>query len=141
MTEVPRIIYWDASALLSVLFRDRHSDEALELLQEESLHFLSTLAQAETFAVIARMTRERIISKSRARVCMETVMHGLWRRIATGPDRMIVAELAMKWPLRGADLWHLATAMTLRQDLPEIVLLTFDVRLKQASIGERLSPE
>jgi hypothetical protein len=36
-----------------------------------------------------------------------------------------------KWPLRGADLWHPATAKNLLNELPELVLLTFDSSLEQ----------
>ena len=38
-----------------------------------------------------------------------------------------------KHSLRGADLWHLAAAMTLKRELPELWLMTFDQRLKTAA--------
>ena len=50
-----------------------------------------------------------------------------------------VKALASKWPLRGADLWHLATAKTLQKDLPELTVLTFDNRLYVAALGEKLA--
>jgi hypothetical protein len=40
--------------------------------------------------------------------------------------------------LRGADLWHLASAKTLQEELPELILLTFDDQLMNAVTGERL---
>jgi hypothetical protein len=43
--------------------------------------------------------------------------------------------LAALWPLRGADLWHLATADTLRRELPDLKVITFDSRLAVASQG------
>lgn len=39
----------------------------------------------------------------------------------------------------GADLWHLAMTSSLRPDLPEIVLLTFDNALSAAAIGEGMA--
>lgn len=50
-----------------------------------------------------------------------------------------VKALASKWPLRGADLWHLAAAKTLQKDLPELTVLTFDNRLYVAALGEKLT--
>ena len=43
--------------------------------------------------------------------------------------------LAVQWPLRGADLWHLAAADTLRRELPDLKVITFDSRLGVASQG------
>ncbi len=37
-----------------------------------------------------------------------------------------------------ADLWHLALASTLTEDLPELKILTFDDRLAEAAAGEAL---
>ncbi len=68
----------------------------------------------------------------------EVLDSGPWQRILSQPDLKIVKELSGKWPLRGADLWHLATAKSLRQDFPELFLLSFDSRLNQAAEGEML---
>ncbi|MFO7740091.1 MAG: hypothetical protein R6V46_16550 [Desulfatiglandaceae bacterium] len=68
----------------------------------------------------------------------EVLDSGPWRRIFSSPDLEVVRELSAKWPLRGADLWHLATAKSLRQDFPELLLLSFDARLNQAAKGESL---
>jgi hypothetical protein len=47
-------------------------------------------------------------------------------------------RLARSWPLRGADLWHLAAAKALQTELPELRLLSFDSRLTAAAHGEGL---
>jgi hypothetical protein len=44
--------------------------------------------------------------------------------------------LSSRYPLRGADLWHLAAAKSLQEELPELRLLTFDQRLMEAAQGE-----
>jgi hypothetical protein len=54
------------------------------------------------------------------------------------PNRALTRELSSRWPLRGAGLWHLATAKTLQSDLPELTLLTFVTRLVAAAEGEGL---
>lgn len=47
--------------------------------------------------------------------------------------------LSGKWSLPGADPWHLAPAKILEKELPELVLLTFDVQLREAGRGEGLA--
>ena len=64
--------------------------------------------------------------------------NGPWRRISTLPDWKIIRSLSAKWPLRGADLWHLAAAKSLHREFPELFLLSFDNRLKRAAEGESL---
>jgi hypothetical protein len=48
-------------------------------------------------------------------------------------------ELSKRWPLRGADLWHLSTAKSISEQLPEVKVLTFEKRLKVAAQGEGIS--
>jgi predicted nucleic acid-binding protein len=50
-------------------------------------------------------------------------------------------KLSNKRPLRGADLWHLAIAKTIQNQLPELQLLTYDSRLKAAVQGEGMEPK
>ena len=132
------LIYWDSSAILSALFTDTHSDKAKKYADETGLHFISTLAYAEVSAVIYRMKREHILAETLVNAAFEVLDQGPWRRIFTWPEWEIVRDLSARWTLRGADLWHLATATTLRIELPELALLTFDKRLEKAARGEAL---
>ena len=138
MTNNTPLIYWDSSAILSALFSDTHSDTAKKWADQTGLHFISTLVYAEVSAVIARMKREHVLAEILVKAAFEVLDHGPWRRIYTWPEWDIVSALSSKWPLRGADLWHLATATTLRKELPELIFLTFDQRLKNAAEGEAL---
>ncbi len=132
------VIYWDTSAVLSVLFKDSHTDKARMYLSEEGVNFISTLAYSETCAVIARMQREQILADILVKASFESLEGAFWRRLNIWPDWKIVPHLSKKWPLRGADLWHLATAKSLQKELPELFLLTFDNRLQKAAQGEGL---
>ena len=67
---------------------------------------------------------------------IESLESGPWRQIYISPDYKEIKRLAGKWFLRGADLWHLATAVTLQKELPEIKFLTFDKSLSKAVQGE-----
>ncbi|MDO9530098.1 MAG: type II toxin-antitoxin system VapC family toxin [Syntrophales bacterium] len=133
-----RVIYWDTSAILSVLFKDRHSNTAQKWVHEEGVHFISTLAYAEACAVIARMQRESVVADILAQASFETLDKGPWRRLAAWPEWIIVQSLSAKWPLRGTNLWHLATAKSIQKEIPELFLLTFDARLQKAAKGEGL---
>lgn len=129
-----QVVYWDASAVLSVLIADVHSATATATARSPATHLLSTLAYAETFAVVARLERDGLPS-ALADATRNLVIDGPWRRLALQPDWKSVEALASRWPVRGADLWHLATAETLRRELPELQMITFDARLGLASQG------
>ena len=139
MAEAIVVLYWDTSALLSYLFVDSHSAIAQEWAATDGHHLLSSLAHAEACAVVARMTREGIIDESDANAAQATVQNGWWRQLNGLPDRDTVSLLAQKWALRGADLWHLAMAVSLREELPELKLISFDDKLNKAATGEGLA--
>ena len=84
------------------------------------------------------MKEEHVIAETLVNAAFEVLDQGPWRRIYTLPEWQIVRALSTRWALRGADLWHLATAKTLRKELPELTFLTFDQLLKKAARGESL---
>ena len=47
-------------------------------------------------------------------------------------------SLRGKYPLKGADFWHLALALTLKKDIPELMVLTFDNKLREGAEKEGL---
>ncbi|MFP4035344.1 MAG: type II toxin-antitoxin system VapC family toxin [Desulfovermiculus sp.] len=130
------VVYWDTSAILSVLCQDSHSPIALTWVEVEGIHLMSTLAWAESCAVIARMHGEGLLSTPATGYIFGALRKGVWRRMNGLPDWDITQQLGQKWSLRGADLWHLAAAKSLHQELPELILLTFDERLRLAAQGE-----
>jgi predicted nucleic acid-binding protein len=134
------VIYWDASAVLSVLIRDSHSVRASAVARRAVTHLMSTLAYAEVAAVVARLERNRELPTVLAATSRDLLRDGPWRRLVLQPDWTSIEDLASRWPLRGADLWHLATALTLARELPEVRVLTFDSRLAAASVGLGLAP-
>jgi len=141
MAEAGAVYYWDTSALLSYFFSDSHSATAQKFLKTGATHLLSSLAYAEACAVIARMTREGAVAETAAETAREAMISGWWRQLKGLPDRAIVVELSRKWPLRGADLWHLTLAVSLKDALPEIRLVSFDDRLREAAVGEGLAAQ
>lgn len=132
------VIYWDASAVLSTLFKDRHSVDAHAKASNNSIHVMSSLTYGEVCTVIARLRRERQIPDVFVAAAFDALDAGPWRLSTLSPEAAIMKKLSKKWPLRGADLWHLATAVTLKKQLPELNLLTYDNRLLAAAEGEGL---
>ena len=127
-------VYWDASAVLSTLTTDAHSESALAWYRQGYVHLVSTLAYAESCAVLSRLRREGTITGDQLAEAMDSLSCEPWRRLATGPGWDEIAEAAARWNLRGADLWHFATVLTLRKrHLPDLLMLTIDARLRAAA--------
>jgi len=133
-------LYWDSSAVLSALFQDRYSGRATAAARRAGLHLLSTLAWAEVHAVIARVERERALAGILVNAAREALELGPWRRVNISPDWRLLRDLAQKWALPGADLWHLGAAKTLQPELPDLSVLSFAAALTAAARGEGLGP-
>ncbi len=138
MPETPAVIYWDSSAVISALFQDANTKKAKIRAERDALHLLTTLAYAEVSAVISRMRREQTLTEVLSQSAYEVLDRGPWRRISISPEWALVKTLAQKHSLRGADLWHLAAAVSLTREFPEISLLTFDQKLMEAAEIEKL---
>jgi len=135
-TEIGPSIYWDASAVLSTLVKDSHSDAALEWVQKEGLHFVSTLAYAEVISVLDRMEKERILTKILTQSALQAFAEGPWRFLTLCPGREQMDSLRGKYSLRGADFWHLSLARTLKREIPDLIVLSFDGKLTEAAEKE-----
>jgi predicted nucleic acid-binding protein len=138
MPDTSAVIYWDASAVISALFKDGNSRKAKVIAERDALHLLTTLTYAEVSAVISRMKRDHILTEVLFQSAFEVVDRGPWRRISVSPGWSLIQKLAIKHALRGADLWHLSAAMSLTEEFPELSLLTFGQRLKTAAEIENL---
>jgi predicted nucleic acid-binding protein len=138
MAEKLAVIYWDASALLSYLFRDSHSEEVLKKARQKGVHLLTTLAVAEVYTTVNRIYREQHLSEALMESIFDLLDSGPWSKLNIVPDGAALKDLARKWPLKGSVLWHLATAKTLQREFPELMILTFDREMAHASKGESL---
>ena len=132
-------LYWDSSAVISVLFPDSHHEQAAEWAHRSAIHVISTLAWAEVHSVISRLQCEGGIAAALVDAARSAQERDPWTRLQDPPDWNILRALALRWPLPGADLWHLALAKTLQQERPELRLLSFDDRLSKAVAGEGLA--
>ena len=133
------VIYWDASAILSIIFQDANSETARKWIETDAIHFVSSLAYAEVCAVLARMHKLKVLSDVLISAGYDVLNRGPWRRITVNPDWQAFQTLSELRFLRGADLWHLVAALKLRVYFPELRLLTFDKKLEAAAKEEQLT--
>ena len=138
MPDIDMVLYWDASAVLSLVFEDAHSAMAVAAMRADRMHLVSSLTWAETQAVIDRMRRTKAVPEAWIAVAHDKLSRQPWRRVSAVPDWALSRELAARWPLRGADLWHLALAKTLQHDLKELMMVTYNAALVEAALGEGL---
>ncbi len=136
--KVPVAVYWDSSSILSVLFKDGHSKEALDWFRKNGVHLISTLGYTEVCAVISRIKREKLLADILTDVAFKALKTGPWRYLNIGPDWEKLKALSLKWSLGGKQLWHLSTAIELQKQIPELTLLTFDSGLRVAAKAEGL---
>mgnify|MGYP002636985796 CR=1 FL=1 len=137
--EEPRAVYWDASALVSLLVQDSHTKAARRELRNGSHHLVSSLAMAEVLAVLAWTAREVPGSAEAVGEVQEEFLAGPWAWLSISPSRDTCGNLADAHSLKGADLWHRAAAVDLREELPGLRLLTYDARLAAAAEREGLA--
>ena len=133
MNKSAQVIYWDASAILSALVEDDHTIVAQDWLKKRGPHVVSSLSYAEVLAVFERLRRSGVVFAKRVDRCLEGLERGPWQRLELQPDWEDIRSLSSKWSLRGADLWHLSTAVGLRRETGQLILLSFDKRLGLAA--------
>ncbi|WPD23169.1 MAG: type II toxin-antitoxin system VapC family toxin [Candidatus Electrothrix scaldis] len=140
MDKADLVVYWDASAVLSLLFDDIHTENALSWWKRSrTVHLLSSLAFVEAAAVIGLLGRTGSLDAPLVETAYANLAAWGWRKTSIQPDSELAGTYARRWPLRGADLWHLACACTLHRELPELRLLTYDKRLHEAAVGEEVA--
>ncbi len=71
-----------------------------------------------------------------AQSAYQAMFEGPWRHLLLCPTREQMDYLRGKYALRGADFWHLALARTLKKDIPELIVLTFDHKLREGAERE-----
>ena len=112
------VAYVDTSALVSIAFNERGGTSQARRLDNFSHLLSSNLLEAELRAVFAR---EEIDFTTSLVSGIEWVL----------PDRPLTPELKTALEagyLRGADLWHVATALYVVQKPSDISFVTLDIR-------------
>ena len=117
------VAYVDTSALVAVAFDDRSGSAIAGRLDECSRLLASNLLEAELRAVFAR---ERLDFATSLVAGIDWVL----------PDRPLAPEMTAaleSGSLRGADLWHVATALYAAPEPGQIAFVTRDERQQAAA--------
>ena len=112
------VAYVDTSALVAIAFNDARGPDLAESLDRFSRLVASNLLEAELRAVFAR---ERLVFEASLVAGIDWVL----------PDRPLAPELATvlgSGHLRGADLWHVASALYAAGDPGLMSFVTLDER-------------
>jgi uncharacterized protein with PIN domain len=116
--------YVDTSCLVAVAFGEDAAESVIRQLEACDMVVSSTLLEAELRAALKREAVE-----GGADVLLEPVGWVLPdRRLTPEIDRVLAAR-----HLRGADLWHVATALYLAESPADVAFLTLDQAQRDAA--------
>ena len=117
--------YVDTSAIIAVEFNEPGGPEVLERLNDFTILMSSNLLEAEA----------RSVYKRDGRPFTEDALSNIEWII---PESPLSAELGIASQvgyLRGADLWHVATALYMFDEPSEVTFLTLDRRQRGVAAG------
>ena len=121
------IAYIDTSALVAVAFAEPSGERVVERLADFPLLISSNLLEAEFCSALARE------GFTYSRKWLEVIS---W----VYPDRPLTKEfnkILDTGYLKGADLWHVATALYVSPDPRDLAIITLDIDMKSltSSLG------
>ncbi len=136
------ILYLDTSALVKVYFQEPFSDDILVRWRSAEQIITSSVAYAETLAAIHRKNREGYLENSLISWLVASFQldwETFIRVEVTDELNTHIHRAVGRYPLRGFDLVHLASAMVIRERLPDdFVFACFDDKLARAACSEGL---
>jgi len=136
------IVYLDTSSLVKLYVEEDESSKVDALVKSSKVTATSLVAYAEARAAFARRFREKAFTSDEYNR-MKAFFNEDWNRYlilsVTQDIIRLAGGLAEKHALRGFDSIHLASALTLCQELSSsIVFSCFDDNLQKASEHEDL---
>ena len=136
------ILYLDTSAMVKRYFREPFSDDVLSRWKLATQIVTSSVAYAETMASMYRKKRESDLTDTLIRKIADQ-FHQDWESVIRVEvnDQLngYINRVIERYPLRGFDAIHLASAIVIHERLPEDFVFTcFDHRLARAAQSEGL---
>jgi len=136
------VIYLDTSALVKRFVNEKGSELVQSLVQGTNAVATAKIAYVEIYAGLNRKLRERNLSRANyALACRQ--FEGDWHayvRVELIDDILLLArDLTQRYPLKGYDAVHLASALQLKSALDEEVrFAAADKNLLKAGQAEAL---
>ena len=136
------ILYLDTSALVKRYFYEKYSDDVISRWKSATQIVTSFVAYAETMASMYRKKRESDLADTLISKITDS-FHRDWEsfiRVKVNDNlNGYIDRVVEKYPLRGFDAIHLASAIVIHERLPEdFVFACFDNRLARAAQSEGL---
>jgi len=136
------IVYLDTSSLVKLYVEEDGSSKVDALVGSSEVAATSIVAYAEARAAFARRYREKAFTTAghnRIKTFFDKDWSSYLILSITGDMIRLAGDLAEKHALRGFDSIHLASALTLQQELSTSIVFTcFDDNLQKASELEDL---
>ena len=130
------ILYLDTSALVKQYVQERGSREVQDLIRTAEHAGTSQITRTEMAAALARATRMGLIPVTEGQSAWNGFLKdwaSITRLKVSGQIIEQSGDLAWKYPLRGYDALHLASAVLWQETLEtQIILATFDRELWSA---------
>ena len=135
-------LYLDTSSLVKLYVEETETNQIVELVRSSEIISTSLIAYAEARAAFARRFRENAFAPEEY-TRLKSVFDKDWSNYfilsITGDLIKMAGDLSEKHALRGFDSIHLASAVTLRNELDEnIIFSCFDNNLNKAAQHEGL---
>jgi len=135
--------YLDSSAIVKRFAKEKGSERVRRIIEDEGPIATAKIAYAEIHSGLARKKRERILAPAQyARICRQFELDWLaYVRLELTDEVLSIArELIRRYPLRGFDAIHVASALILQTNLGEpITFAGADERQLQAAAREKLA--
>jgi predicted nucleic acid-binding protein len=122
-----RVAYVDTSCLVAIALEEPAWEETAERIQSFDRLVASNLLEAE---LRAALVREQVAGEA------EPILAQVAWLLPPRPLAPEIGQVLVHGYVRGADLWHLACALFLRQEVPDLAFLTLDQR--QAALARQL---
>jgi len=136
------IVYLDTSSLVKLYIEEDESSKVDVLVKSSEVTATSLVAYAEARAAFARRFREKAFTADEYNLLKEFFDKDWNRYLILSVTRDMIrlaSDLAEKHALGGFDSIHLASALTLRQELSSLIVFScFDDNLQKASECEDL---
>ena len=136
------VVYLDTSSLVKLYVEEDESSKIDALVKSSEVTATSLVAYVEARAAFSRRFREKAFTTNEYNLLKEFFdkdwSHYLILSVTENIVRL-ASDLAEKHALRGFDSIHLASALTLHQELSSPILFScFDYKLQKASEREGL---
>ena len=139
-------LYAESSAVLSWLLGEPRGTSVRKHLGRANLVFSSDITLIECDRVIVRARALDEMTEKRAEFCRSRLARvaGAWNLLRLAPEILERARLPFPAePIRTLDALHLASALTARTAVPDISLLSLDLRVRTAAkaLGFKVLPK